>query len=380
MKLSILLPIIFLFVGLVGGYIFFSFVSESYESSQQPLNNVGEKEPLSLFLDIWAGYAPAIIALEKGFFEKRGVNVNINVTSDYSNLPDKLKRYDGFFGTYPRAILLNGQGTPVKVVYVSDFSDGADVIVSKPEIKNVKDLEGKTISVEELDTYSHLFVISLLNKFGVEEASVNFVEIHPSKIIEALEEDRIDAGHTWEPTQTQAIDMGYKLLITSVDTPRIITDVLILNEDVVKNRNNDVRMIVDGLFEALEFIDKNPDEAHIIIDKKLGIPKKEFENSVKWLKFPNREENVQAFTELESDYDLTSLYESGKFISEFYVTRGLINGSVDVNALLDSRFVRGDENPIKIISPIIVVILILILILSGFFIGRYFDLFKEGRK
>ncbi|MCH8062364.1 MAG: ABC transporter substrate-binding protein [Chloroflexi bacterium] len=55
---------------------------------------------------------------------------------------------------------------------VVDFSDGGDIIYSRTDIKGVKDLKGKTISLYGFDDFSYLFVLALLDKFGLKEEEV----------------------------------------------------------------------------------------------------------------------------------------------------------------------------------------------------------------
>ena len=109
------------------------------------------QKEINIIMNVWAGYIHATIADERGFFKDSGVPVNLKIVKEY---PDMITlfldgKYDGFFGVYSDVILINYQGIPLKVVYVTDYSSGADVIISQPQIRTVADLKGKTISIEE---------------------------------------------------------------------------------------------------------------------------------------------------------------------------------------------------------------------------------------
>ena len=49
-------------------------------------------------------------------------------------------------------------------MYNTDLSDTGDVIVGK--LENFTDVKGKTISVEGINSYSHLFLIRALESVG----------------------------------------------------------------------------------------------------------------------------------------------------------------------------------------------------------------------
>lgn len=366
MKYSIKITLIFFIVGLSLSLVYFiSYLDIDFEQ--------GEKEPIGIIMNAWPGYSHPLLALEKKYFRKEGVYVNINLVQDYLSMINGFETgdYDGFFGVYSDAILFSAKGIPVKVVYVSDFSEGGDVIISNPEIKRIEDLKGKTISVVELNSFSHLFVLRLLEKYGLEESDVNIVEFSDSEVLRLLEEGKIDAGHTWEPTQSEALARGYNLLATSKEIPGAITDVFVLREEIIKERPKDVQKIVDGLFKAIEFMNKNPEDTYLVISRKTGVGPKEISEGIKGINLLDKEENINVFTKS----NMNSLYKNGEFISDFFVERNITDSPVNIDELLVPDFVMKKDNFSKRI--IISVIIIFIFTLIGFFVERYFG---KGRK
>ena len=194
-----------------------------------------KKDPVNLVMNLWPGYSHPFIASERELFGDDELVVNISLVQEYS---ENVKRFvqgefDGIFEVYSDALLQYAQGIPIKVVYAPDFSSGGDVLVGRPEIKSIADLRGKNISVEEFNSFSHIFVLDLLRRNGLTESDVTLIEVPAHDVLTALEANRIDAGHTWEPTKSHAIGEGYKLLATSEETPGIITDVLVIRSELV---------------------------------------------------------------------------------------------------------------------------------------------------
>ena len=97
---------------------------------------VEEKEPIKLTMHLWPGYVHSYIAQEKGFFEEEGVEVELIINE---GIQDNInfflnQRADLAFGLQSDAMKLAGNGFDLKIVYVADFSNGGDVIISQTNI------------------------------------------------------------------------------------------------------------------------------------------------------------------------------------------------------------------------------------------------------
>lgn len=317
------LPIIVVVV-MIGISIFFS--SYIYQSTFQ-------NESVKITMHKWPGYAHSYIAQEKGFFEDEGVNVELVLIE---NIDDNLQYFkdgkaDAAFGLQSDAMLLSAEGIPLKIVYIVDFSNGGDVIVSKLDIKTITGLKGKTVSVDKLNSFNHIFLVELLRINGLEESDVKIIPIIASKVPDALKSGLIDAGQTWEPYQSYAIANGYRLLATSADAPGIITDVLMFHSKFIEERPDDVKKVLRGLFRALEFRDTDQNESYYIMSNAFKMSPASLKVTVEGNIFPNLKENNEAFTESEQP---TSMYVSGKIISDFFIEKGVFGEPISVDKIL----------------------------------------------
>ena len=324
---------------IISGVVIASLVGIGFFTFEYMFQETSQKE-INLIMNVWAGYSHAIIADEKGFFKDSGVPVNLKVVKEY---PDMISifsdgEYDGFFGVYSDVILLSNQGAPLKVVYVTDYSNGGDVVISKPQIRAVADLKGKTVAIEKYNSFSHLFLFDLLTRNGLTESDVTLVEIPAHQVLDALDSGIIDAGHTWEPTQSEALAKGYRLLATSADTPGIIIDVLAFKKSVVEERPDDMKKIIIAMDRALEYRDKASLSSYKIMSDATGALPSSLKKTVQGNTFPDLEENKEAFTESEK---LTSLFYSGKIISDFFVDKGIISAPINLKDLLATEIIRG---------------------------------------
>ncbi|MCH7867542.1 MAG: ABC transporter substrate-binding protein [Myxococcales bacterium] len=283
-------------------------------------------------MHLWPGYAHAYIAQEKGFFKEEGVEVELNLIE---GVEDNLEHFregnaDAAFGLQSDAMLLSAQGIPLHIMYVADFSNGGDVIISKLEITTIRGLKGRRVSVDKLNGFNHIFLVELLRLNGLTEDDVTVVPVPASKVLAALDTGKIDAGQTWEPYQSQALAKGYRLLASTRDAPGIVTDVLMSDSDLFARRPEDVRKIVKCLFRALRFRTTNENEAYAIMSKAFKMSPGSLKKTIQGNIFPGLAENNRAFEKTE---DSTSLFRTGRIISDFFLVKGVIQHPVDLNKL-----------------------------------------------
>ncbi len=324
MKKSILLLFGLLLISLLG------FVLFKYTNAPVP------QTPLKIGINVWPGYAHAFIAQEKGFFQKQGVTVELVLKSEITDVTQLYNKgeLDGLFNVFTDIIMLDAIGLPTRVVYVADYSDTGDVIIGRSEFDSLRDLNGKTLSFEGIGTFSQMFVLSLLEKAGIQEGEFQAANLPAHKVLEALNTGKIDAGHTWEPTTSQALEKGYKILGKAGDIPGLITDVLAFHANVIKERPDDVRRVVKAVLEARDFLYAHPDEALTIMAQAEGMSKAEMEMGVKGVYHPDLSENIAAMQ------PGGTLFKSGQKTAEFYMKNGQLFRIPDFETIIDAQFIQ----------------------------------------
>lgn len=297
---------------------------------------------IRITMNAWPGYSyHTFLAFEKSFFDEQGVNAEVNMFDDYADSLDAFKSggFDGFFGVYSDVLSLGLEGYSLSVVYAADFSNGGDVIISSPDIKEISDLKGKTIGVVAMNSFSHFFVLDLLKKNGLSESDVNIVGVSESEVLRMLKAGYIDAGNTMEPFVSEAIAEGYNLLATSADVPGSIIDVLAVKNDVIKESPEKVRRFIDALFISEEYLVENPEKSYSYIGARTGVDSYDLSRDLRGIKILNREENQRLFNKGEEG----SLYEKGQFVLDFLTERGISNQSFNIEDFIDPGFVLGGK-------------------------------------
>ena len=303
-------------------------------------------EPIKLGVKVWAPDFFSYLAQEKGFFEKNKVNLELTLVQDYQQILNNYSNgdFDGMIPVYSDLIYQNSQGIDSKVVYAVDLSNTGDVIIGNlnNSITNatLADVKGKIISVEGINSFSHLFVLKALEKVGLGEGDVGIAPVPVQNVTQELEKGTIVAGHIYQPYTTEALKKGYKILFAAGTIPGVITDVLAFRSDIIEQRPQEIQGIIKSIIEAQTYYENNKEESLKIMANRSGIGVQEIKNGLESVTLPSLKENVFDLMDSKSNKP-TSLYTSGKYISEFFLNRGQMDGYPDISQIVDSDFVNA---------------------------------------
>jgi len=292
--------------------------------------------PIKIAINEWPGYAHAFIAQEKGFFEKNGVNVELVFDRAYTASQQRYidGEVNGIFEVLPDTMFRNTQGLPSKVVYLMDYSESGDVFVGS--VNSVDELKGQTIGVEGINTFSHIFALKTIEMYGMTEGDVLFEIVLAQDVVKKLDDGTIQAGHTWEPTKSEAIEKGYNVIANAGDFPYLVTDVLVFDQNIIDKRPDDIQKIVQSMFEAQEFQKTNTDEAVRIMAEAENVDPKTMLAGLEAIFMTDLDEN---FKVMNPSKDPT-LKNAIDVIAQFYLERGQISYQPAFDELIESKFVN----------------------------------------
>jgi len=230
-------------------------------------------EPIRIGYPIWIGFGPIYLAHSKGFFKAQGVDVDLQVIDDTKVGMAALaaKRIEAY-GATPNTVLLYAKvDNPFIMVMTVDDSKGGDGVVANKDIKSIAELKGKRVAFLE-GSISQFYLSYLLKREGLSEKDVIPVNMGSTGDAgAAFVAGKVDAAVVWEPwlSKGKSAPHGH-LLMDSSKTPGLIIDTLAFRQDVVKNRPDDIRKIVRGVGQAVEYWRQNPKDAVEIMTKGLG--------------------------------------------------------------------------------------------------------------
>jgi len=288
--------------------------------------------PLKVGWSLWPGWYPLVIAQEKGFFEKHGVEVEISFYPLYGQTLTELDS-----SKIENGGLVVGDALPLategeaKILLITDNSNGGDSILAASDITSPADLRGKRIGVG-LGTFGEVLVREMLKRNNISLGDVTLVNVALEELPAALG-TIVDAGHTYEPYTSEALQKGYKTVFSSSETPGLIPDVFVFRSKVANERPEDVRAFIAAFFEAQEWWAAHPEEAATLIAQATGLAPEEI--SSEGLKLFNRTDNINAF---KTGENTTSIFFTTQLYADFQIQTGRLNFPPDFNQLLDASF------------------------------------------
>jgi len=111
------------------------------------IGNASYAEPLRVGTTLWPGYEPLYLAQEIKAYKEDIRMIHYPSTSEVLRA-FKNHIVEAAALTLDEVVLLAESQIPVQIILVLDISEGADVIMAKPELKNMQGLVGAKVAVE----------------------------------------------------------------------------------------------------------------------------------------------------------------------------------------------------------------------------------------
>jgi NitT/TauT family transport system substrate-binding protein len=170
-------------------------------------------------------YLPNELAKQLGYFAQQGLDVTlIDEASGQSSENEVLAgQVDAGSGSYNHTIELQAAGKQMESVVQLDIAPGEAEVVSAKEagqIHSVSDLKGKNLGVTELGSGTQTLTTALLHQVGITPDQVHFIPVGAGDtFIAAMQQGRIDAGMTTEPTISRLVSSGVGKVLVDLRTP-----------------------------------------------------------------------------------------------------------------------------------------------------------------
>ena len=166
--------------------------------------------------------------------------------------------------TLDEVLRLRAAGTPLTVVLIMDSSNGADELLTRPQITTLAALAGKRIGYEPT-AVGALVLSEVLARAGLASGDVTLIHLPPTGQLAAWNAGEVDAVITYAPTATLLKHAGATPLFDSRQMPDTIFDVLAIRRDRIAGRETALRALLKAHFMALDHLrHSRPDALHRI--------------------------------------------------------------------------------------------------------------------
>lgn len=236
-----------------------------------------ELKPANVRMDFIIGgkHAPWFVALEKGLYAKRGLNVTIQSSTGSADTVRTIGAGGADFGfaDISTTIVARSRGTPIQTVAQFGYVPATIMWREDTNIKQVKDLEGKTYAISPGQAQWYLMpAYCRINK--IDYKAIRIQETAAPLQPAALATKKADfivmyRASNDEIAELAASKVGIKVnRIFMKDTGLDIYGTgLVVKEDDVKKRPEFVRAYVEATLEGLRYARDHQEEALKILLK-----------------------------------------------------------------------------------------------------------------
>lgn len=242
-----------------------------------------EEKSIRLAVEFVDHAACAHIARNQGWFEDEGLKITTfdNYITGMA-LASALNRGDvdaAYICLIPAINAYANGRVPIKIV-TGTHKYGYGVIVDPAKIKNIKDLEKPDIRIgcpregSVLDVLLH----KTIDKYQLDEDKIlqKVRRMPPPKILLALKAGQLDAAFLPEQFPTMGEQLGFKELLSARDLwPEMQGSVLVVRDELIKNYPEIVEKLVKVTRRGIQYINKHPKDAAVIVANELAVAGKE---------------------------------------------------------------------------------------------------------
>ena len=259
------------------------------------------------------------LAIDKGYFEKQGIDLELVVGagSSAAQLPALASGELDFMLASPvTALTAAAQGLDVRIVdgvtqndpqVVEDST--AVVVGAGSDLKSARDLAGKKVSVNALGSIGEIGIREAVARDGRDPNKVTFVQLSFPEVAAQLEAGQIDAGMAGSPFMQQVVGKGGRVVSDFIhDTGLGENELVTIAGGGLVNRDPDlVKRFDAAMDEALPFLAQNNDLVRAAMPAALGTdPAVAQKTKLSIYDSAVSEETIQLFADLLVKYGIVS--------------------------------------------------------------------------
>jgi len=280
--------------------------------------------------------APYAIAMEQGYFAEAGVEIEDILTSSGGGTTVRnVLSGDLLYGETSLAAAVAAHLSGREIVIVNTGADTvADLLwVAMPDsdIESIEDFVGKRVTYTRPQSVTDMTLRMALDEAGISSDDVELIAAGGiGDGLTMLEQDGADAVPILEPIWAAARDKYKAVLELDSALPRISQTVGITTPQMVEQKPEELRAVIEGRRMGVQYIEKNPEEAaRIFADA--------YEGDVKVM-----ETAINAMLEIDYWSEGEFNYEQMDRKMEGLRLVGVIDEDVDWSQLVDERFLPED--------------------------------------
>ncbi len=225
--------------------------------------------------------AQLYVAVDKGFFDRQGLAVHLEKMAGGARILEALgaNSLEVGFSNVASLIMARSQGLGFVALTGGPYEDMAHkehavLVAQQSNIRNARDLGGKTIALNTRRNIDHLMLLGYLRKSKVDPKTVSFVEVPFPQMESVLRSGEVDAIAAIEPFVTFALEHGHVRVleynyVALRDHVQIST--YVVREDWVASNRDLANRFGRAIAQATDYIREHQQETREIIARYTGL-------------------------------------------------------------------------------------------------------------
>jgi NitT/TauT family transport system substrate-binding protein len=304
--------------------------------------------------NVWAGWLPVIAANHGAkpnpdsiFAKKYGFRVEMVLMDDPVAARDAFAagKVHTLWGTADMMVLMapeliKDSRTAPRIAQQIDWSSGGDGIVVRNSIKSVADLRNKTVTLAQ-NSPSEYYLTSLLLSAGLRPADIKTK--YTATAFEAaaafVADRKVDACVSWAPDIYKIPERvaGTRKLSSTSEANKLIADVYAVRADFARDHPEIVEGLIAGIFEGMDFVKQNPQQAAKWLADAFGMKPDEVMSMKDDAHPTNFAENVQFFLNSSNPTNFERTWKNASYV---YRELGRIDAPVQFDQVMDFSFLQ----------------------------------------
>lgn len=294
--------------------------------------------PLSVAAHIWPGYEFMFLAQREGLLDGGLVTLRETASSTESMKALADGVVDAAALTLDEVLRARAIGLRLSVVLVFDISAGADIVLGRAPIRQLGQIKGKRIGIEQ-GALGALMLAKALQAAGLQRSDVQVVPLTIDQHESAWRRGEVDVLVCYPPVSVHLLEAGAVNLFDSRKLPDTIVDVLAVKQSVLEEKLDAVQHLVKAHLVARHLMHHNPQDSSFRMARHLNLHANEVLSSFKGMVLADLENNRRLL-----GGEKPVLSDSARKLSEVMVQAGLLPKADTLDALLRADFLPKDED------------------------------------
>lgn len=197
-------------------------------------------------------YLPIHVALKRGFFARRGFDIEVIQMAAGLTAPALLNRAIDYTTVPSGPATAGARGAPLKVICFASVKL-QHLLISRPEIMTVTDLAGKRIGAGGFGTLPAYEVRVLIDKYRLGPGTIIVPLNSSTDRLIGMQRGTIDAGIVPAPLDLRAEEMGLKRLLHMGTILPIPQAGLATTDERLKTGRGEVIEVLKATIEGLDY-------------------------------------------------------------------------------------------------------------------------------